>query len=162
MCHNPSNTDAVTRASATNAADKAAPPQGITFPLLVHRIHDGVNMAADGGSFTVVGSGGSRNDFSGTLFPAMAPNGSATDLANCSMCHVKSSETSLPVGLNSVVNPQGWINPEGATATACSGCHVAKDAAAHFLANTSALGESCTVCHQTGAAYAVDKVHAQY
>jgi OmcA/MtrC family decaheme c-type cytochrome len=162
MCHNPSNTDAVARAGATNATDKAAPPQGITFPLLVHRIHDGVNMAANGGSYTVVGFGGSHNDFSGTLFPAMAPNGRATDLANCSMCHVKSSETNLPVGLNNVVNPQGWTNPDGATATACSGCHVAKDAAAHFLANTSALGESCTVCHQTGAAFAVDKVHAQY
>ncbi|HTA70036.1 MAG TPA: hypothetical protein VK776_17225 [Bryobacteraceae bacterium] len=52
----------------------------------------------------------------------------------------------MPVELNDVVNPQGWISPEGAKATACSGCHVAKDAAAHFLANTSALGESCAVC----------------
>ncbi len=55
MCHNPSNTDASVRVSATVPADKAAPPQGITFPLLVHRIHDGVNMVADGGSYTVVG-----------------------------------------------------------------------------------------------------------
>src|SRR5262249_15906232 len=141
MCHNASNTDAVARASATNAADKAAPPQGITFPLLVHRIHAGANMAANGGSYTVVGFGGSHNDFSRSLFAAMGPNGRATDLANCSMCHIKSSETRLPVGLNDVVNPQGWINPDGATATACSGCHVTKNAAAHFLANTSALGE---------------------
>ena len=162
MCHNPSNTDASQRVNAKVAADKAAPPQGITFPLLVHRIHDGVNMAADGGSYTVVGFGGSHNDFSGTLFPAMTPSGKATDLANCSLCHVNGSEANLPVGLNNVVNPQGWINPEGATATACSGCHVAKDAAAHFEGATSSLGESCTVCHQTGAAYAVDQVHAQY
>ena len=162
LCHNPSNTDASRRASTTNAADKAKPPQGVTFPLLVHRIHDGVNMLADGGSYTVVGFGGSHNDFSTTLYPAMAPNGKATDLANCSMCHVKGSEANLPVDLSSAVNPQGWINPEGATATACSGCHVAKDAASHFLANTSSLGESCTVCHQPGAAYDVNKVHAQY
>jgi hypothetical protein len=73
------------------------------------------------------------------------------------------SEAKLPVGLNNVVNPQGWINPDGATAAACSGCHVAKDAAAHFLANTTpSLGESCTVCHQPGAAFDVGKVHAQY
>jgi OmcA/MtrC family decaheme c-type cytochrome len=162
MCHNPSNTDASVRVNATVPADKAAPPQGITFPLLVHRIHDGVNMLADGGSYTVVGFGGSHNDFSGTLFPAMGPNGKATDLANCSICHLKGSEANLPVGLNNVVNPQGWINPEGATATACSGCHVAKDAAAHFAANTSSLGESCTVCHQTGAMFDVNKMHAQY
>ena len=162
MCHNPSNTDASQRVNATVAADKAAPPQGITFPLLVHRIHDGVNMLADGGSYTVVGFGGSHNDFSTTLFPAMGPNGKATDVANCSLCHVNGSQANLPIGLNDVVNPQGWINPEGATATACSGCHVAKDAAAHFLANTSSLGESCTVCHQSGAEFDVNKVHAQY
>jgi len=119
-------------------------------------------MLADGGSYTVVGFGGSHNDFSGTLFPAMSPNGKATDLANCSLCHVNGSEAKLPIGLNNVVNPQGWLNPEGATATACSGCHVAKDAAAHFAANTSSVGESCTVCHQPGAAYDVNKVHAQY
>ena len=162
MCHNSSNTDASVRVNAQIAADRTARPQGISFPLLVHRIHEGVNMLADGGSYTVVGFGGSHNDFSTTLFPAMTPNGKATDLANCSMCHVKGSEAKLPVELNNVVNPQGWISPEGATATACSGCHVAKDAAAHFLANTSALGESCTVCHQPGAMFDVNKVHAQY
>jgi OmcA/MtrC family decaheme c-type cytochrome len=163
MCHNPSNTDAAVRGMAVNAADKAAPPQGITFPLLIHRVHDGVNMLADGGSYTVVGFGGSHNDFSGTLFPGMAPNGEQISLANCSLCHVNGSETNLPIGLNNAVNPQGLINPEGATATACSGCHVARDAAAHFLSNTSsALGESCTVCHQPGGAFDVSKVHAQY
>jgi OmcA/MtrC family decaheme c-type cytochrome len=162
MCHNPSNTDASERVHAQVAADKAAPPQGITFPLLVHRIHDGVNMQGDGGSYTVVGFGGSHNDFSTTLYPGMAPNGEMISLANCSTCHVNGSEANLPVGLNNAVNPQGWINPDGATATACSGCHVAQDAASHFLANTTTLGESCTVCHQPGAAFDVDKVHAQY
>jgi len=162
MCHNPSNTDASVRVNAQVAADKSADPQGITFPLLVHRIHDGVNMVGDGGSYTVVGFGGSHNDFSTTLFPAMSPNGKATDVANCSICHVNGSQADLPMGLNNAVNPQGWINPEGATATACSGCHVAQDAAAHFLANTSSLGESCTVCHQPGAMFDVNKVHAQY
>ena len=50
LCHNPSNTDASTRATATVASDKAAPPQGVNFNLLVHRIHDGVNVTADGGA----------------------------------------------------------------------------------------------------------------
>jgi OmcA/MtrC family decaheme c-type cytochrome len=161
LCHNPSNTDASQRVNATVAADKAAPPQSITFPLMVHRIHDGVNMLKDGGSYTVVGFGGSSHDFSTVLYPAMSPAGSATYTQNCAMCHVNGSEANLPVGLNNVVNPQGWINPEGATATACSGCHVAKDTASHFLAMTTSLGESCTVCHQSGAAFDVDKVHAQ-
>ena len=44
MCHNPSNTDASRR--HPSAADKAVPPQGINFKLLVHRIHFGENMQA--------------------------------------------------------------------------------------------------------------------
>ena len=162
LCHNPSNTDASVRGSAVVAADKAAPPQGINFNLLVHRIHDGINMAASNRTYIVVGFGGSHNDFSGTLFPALTPTGNATDLANCSLCHVNSSEQNLPIGLNPVVDPQGFINPVQATASACSGCHVDQAAASHFLANTTTLGEACAVCHATGAAYAVGQVHAQY
>ena len=47
LCHNPSNTDSSQRPNAVIASDKALPPQGINFNLLVHRIHDGVNAAAD-------------------------------------------------------------------------------------------------------------------
>src|SRR5580658_9106476 len=159
MCHNPSNTDASTRAMATVAADKAAPPQGINFNLLVHRIHDGVNVVPAGGKpYIVVGFGGSHNDFSDVLFPAMSPTGNATYLQDCSICHVNSTEQNdLPLlsGLNQVVDPQGWINPVGPISSACSGCHVSKGEASHFLANTDSLGESCSVCHSAGARFAV-------
>ncbi len=165
FCHNPSNTDAATRATATVAADKAAPPQGINFNLLVHRIHDGINMQAFNRTYVVVGFGGSHNDFSGTLFPALSPTGAATDLANCSMCHINSSEQNdLPLmsGLNPVIDPQGPINPIQPISSACTGCHVDLPTASHALANTTSLGESCVVCHSSGAAFAVDQVHAQY
>ena len=69
MCHNPSNTDATTRASATVASYRTQPAQGINFNLLVHRIHYGINMQAANRTYVVVGYGGSINDFSGTLFP---------------------------------------------------------------------------------------------
>ena len=162
MCHNPSNTDVNRRPGATVPADRALPPQAINFNLLVHRIHDGVNMIADKRTFVVVGFGGSHNDFTGTLFPALSPTGNPTDLRNCSMCHVKGSEQVLPIGLNPVVDPQGPINPIQPVSSACTGCHTDLPAASHTLANTSALGESCTVCHAAGAAFAVDQVHAQY
>jgi OmcA/MtrC family decaheme c-type cytochrome len=165
MCHNPSNTDATTRAAATVAADKAAPPQGINFNLLVHRIHDGVNVTANGGlPYIVVGFGGSHNDFSGVLFPGLSPTGAATDLENCAFCHVNGSEQkdlSL-TGLHLVTDPQGLINPVQPISSACSGCHVDIPTASHFLSNTSVLGESCVVCHGTGGAFTVDSVHAQY
>jgi OmcA/MtrC family decaheme c-type cytochrome len=162
LCHNPSNTDVSQRVNATVAADKAAPPQGINFNLLVHRIHDGVNVVPAGGKpYIVVGFGGSHNDFSGVLFPAMSPTGEATYLQNCSMCHTNGSEQNLPIGLNAVVDPQGWINPVQATSSACSGCHVSKSEASHFLANTTSLGEACNVCHAAGAQFAVDAEHVE-
>jgi len=165
LCHNPSNTDASTRATATVASDKSQPPQGINFNLLVHRIHDGVNVVPAGGKpYIVVGHGGSHNDFSGILFPVMSPSGEATYLQNCSVCHVNSTEQNdlpLMTSLNQVTDPQGWINPVQATASACSGCHVSKAEASHFLANTTALGEGCAVCHTSGAQFAVDAEHVQ-
>lgn len=164
MCHNPSNTDAATRAMATVTADLVQPPQGINFNLLVHRIHDGINMQASNRTYVVVGFRGSHNDFSGTLFPALDPRGNPTDLRNCSLCHVNSSEqNNLDLtGLNPVVDPQGPLSPIQHFSSACTGCHVDLPAASHTLANTTSLGESCAVCHASGAAFAVDQVHAQY
>jgi OmcA/MtrC family decaheme c-type cytochrome len=144
------------------AADQAAPPQGIDFNLLVHRIHYGINMQAFDRTYTVVGFGGSHNDFSATLFPALTPTGQPLDLENCSMCHVNGSEQNLPTGKNQVIDPQGPINPIQAVGSACTGCHVDIPTASHVLANTTSLGESCVICHGTGAAFAVDLVHAQY
>ncbi len=162
LCHNPSNTDASTRATAA-APYNTQPAQGINFNLLVHRLHDGVNAAADGtkNPFIVIGHGGSVDDFSGTLFPALSPTGSATYMQDCSLCHVNGSEQNLPIGLNAVVDPQGWINPNQPVASACSGCHTSEAESSHFLANTDSLGESCTVCHAAGAQFAVDAVHTQ-
>jgi OmcA/MtrC family decaheme c-type cytochrome len=164
LCHNPSNTDASQRPNAVVASDKTLPPQGINFNLLVHRLHDGVNAAADNPKhpYVVVGFGGSHNDFSGTLFPVMSPAGDATYMQNCAVCHVNGTEQNdLPLmgNLNQVTDPQGWINPVGAISSACSGCHVSKEEASHFLANTDSLGESCAVCHSAGAQFAVDAVH---
>jgi OmcA/MtrC family decaheme c-type cytochrome len=164
LCHNPSNTDASARAAAVVASYRTQPAQGINFNLLVHRLHDGVNAAADGAKnpYIVVGHGGSTNNFSGVLFPALSPSGQATYTQNCAMCHVNSAEQNdLPLmgNLNQVIDPQGWINPVGPISSACSGCHVAKDEASHFLANTDSLGESCSVCHSAGAQFAVDAEH---
>ena len=165
LCHNPSNTDISVRPNAQVAADKTAPAQGINMNLLVHRIHYGINMASSNRTYVVVGFGGSHNDFSGTLFPAMSPTGATTDTRNCSLCHVNSSEQNdLNLeNLNPVTDPQGPINPVQPFTSACTGCHLDTATASHALSNTStALGEACVVCHSSGATYAVDKVHAQY
>jgi OmcA/MtrC family decaheme c-type cytochrome len=162
LCHNPSNTDGARRPGAVDPADRLLPNQGINFNLLVHRIHYGINMQASGRSYVVVGFGGSHNDFSDTKFPAMSPTGSTTDTRNCSMCHVNGSELNLPTGKTAVTDPQGPISPIQPVSSACTGCHVDIPAAVHVLTNSNQLGEACAVCHSSGAAFAVDKVHAQY
>ncbi|MEO7144883.1 MAG: OmcA/MtrC family decaheme c-type cytochrome, partial [Bryobacteraceae bacterium] len=163
LCHNPSNTDSGQRPAAMVPADRALPPQGINFNFLIHRIHSGPNVVADGGKpFVVVGFGGSHNDFSDVRFPALSPQGNPGDRRNCSLCHVNGSEQNLPAGLSAVLDPQGPINPVQPIAGACTGCHTAIATASHALAGTTVLGESCQTCHEQGAAFSVGQVHAQY
>ncbi len=161
LCHNPSLTDAAQRPAATDPAERTKPPQGINFNLLVHRIHYGENLTAAGKSYTVIGRNGSINDFTEVRYPAMSPQGSPGDTRSCQMCHVNDSQ-STSGGVNDVLDPQGFINPVKPNSSACIGCHVTQPASSHMLANTTVLGESCTICHGADATFAVDKMHAQY
>ena len=161
VCHNPNNTDFTTRPTATVAADKALPPQAINFALMVHKIHSGVNMAAYGATYIVVGHGGSHNDFSGVLYPAMSPTGSVSDTTICEMCHASGTENNDPIGLLPVVDPQGLENPTPATTSACTSCHLDTASYAHADTNTDAkFGEACSVCHGASGAYSASSVHA--
>jgi len=161
LCHNSNATDAPTRPSATVAADKALPNQGINFAMMVHKIHTGQTLGSAGLSYIIVGFGGSHNDFSHVLYPAMTPTGGVADTAKCYMCHVNSSEGVFPIGKNAVADPQGLLNPSPATTSACTACHFDTASLAHALSNSDPkLGEACDVCHATGATYDVDVVHA--
>ena len=161
MCHNPSLTDSSTRAQSTNAAILAQPAQALNFNFLVHRIHTGVNLAAMGASYIEITHNGRVDNFSNTLYPAMTATGSTGYTQNCSLCHVNSSEQNLPDSKNQVTNGQYYINPTPPVSSACSGCHAAKDEAAHFQSNMNSIGESCDVCHASGAFMSVGSAHAQ-
>jgi OmcA/MtrC family decaheme c-type cytochrome len=175
ICHNPSNTDASVRSSATVTAQQSLPPQGINFAMMIHKIHTGANLkAVYGTNYIIVGHGGSENDFgaayasvpssipnTGVRYPAMGPSGSVQDTAECYMCHTGGSEAVLPIGKNAVTDPQGPINPDPATTSACTACHLDAGSVAHAQANTSAqFGEACSVCHAAGATYDATQVHA--
>jgi OmcA/MtrC family decaheme c-type cytochrome len=161
FCHNPSNTDAAQRPNATDPAERTKPPQGINFSLLIHRIHTGENLKEAGKSYTVIGRNGSVNDFTQVRFPLLSPQGGPGDTRNCTRCHIDGSQFASG-GVNDVQDAQGFINPVKPTSSACIGCHVTAAASSHALANTTPIGESCVVCHSSDAAFAVDKVHAQY
>ena len=161
LCHNPSENDSSTRSAATNPADKALPPQSVNFALMVHKIHTGATMQSFNTTYIIVGFGGSHNDFTDVRYPAMTPTGGVPDTAKCYMCHVNTSEANFPIGKNNVLDTQGRISPVAATTSACTACHQNLSALAHAVAQTDPkFGESCDVCHATGAAFDVDQVHA--
>jgi OmcA/MtrC family decaheme c-type cytochrome len=161
LCHNPSQTDSGNRVNAVQPADKSQPPQGVNFAMMVHKIHTGEKLAEAGQTYTIVGFGGSHNEFSDVRYPAMTNTGATGNTAACYMCHAGNSEAKLPVGLNNVTDPQGLMNPAPATTSACTGCHIDRPTMAHANSQIDPkYGESCTVCHAAGTAYDVLKVHA--
>jgi OmcA/MtrC family decaheme c-type cytochrome len=115
-------------------------PVGLNLTLLIHRIHNSED----------------------TRYPALSPQGSPGDTRKCAQCHVNDSQETLPTGLNAVTDPSFYINPVQPVTSACTACHVEKTTASHALAETTPLGESCVVCHGSGAAFGVNQVHAQY
>ena len=111
--------------------------------------------------YTIVGFGGSHNDFTEVRYPTMTPSGGVGDTAKCDMCHVNNSETVFPTGKNAVADTQGKLNPAPATTSACTACHQTTSALAHAQAQTDGkFGESCDVCHAAGADFDVQKMHA--
>jgi OmcA/MtrC family decaheme c-type cytochrome len=135
LCHNPSLT------ADPDDANQLA--RGVNFNLLIHRVHTGYKYYDD------------------VRYPAMSPQGGPGDTRNCGMCHVNESQTA-PAGIRDVLDPQGYMNPVKPITSTCIGCHVTAPASSHALANTTTIGESCAVCHSSGAAFSVDKSHAQY
>jgi OmcA/MtrC family decaheme c-type cytochrome len=161
LCHNPSENDASVRGSAVVASDKTQPNQSVNFALMIHKIHTGEQMQQFNRTYVIVGFGGSHNDFSDVRYPVMGPTGSVADTAKCDMCHVNSSEANFPIGKNAVLDTQGPMSPVAATTSACTACHQNISALAHAVAQTDPkFGESCDVCHATGAEFDVAKVHA--
>jgi len=66
----------------------------------------------------------------------------------------------LPGGMAWTDTPALFYTPTGPAASACLGCHDGINAAAHTYLMTAPFGESCPVCHEEGADFAVSKVHA--
>ncbi|HEV2690750.1 MAG TPA: OmcA/MtrC family decaheme c-type cytochrome, partial [Bryobacteraceae bacterium] len=133
ICHNPSLADGTSK-------------QSVNFSVQIHSIHRGENLANP----YILGT----TNYQEVLFPG--------DLRDCATCHVNNSYQVDNVGAQAMVNSPGGFTPATAPiSAACQGCHDDKATAAHALANTSALGESCVTCHGIGAEFAVDTVHAR-
>jgi len=133
ICHNPTLSDGTSK-------------QSVNFATEIHSIHRGTNLANP----YVLGT----TNYQSVRFPG--------DLRNCNTCHVNSSYQVDNVGAQATVaSPGGFTPTTGPIAAACQGCHDDKATAIHALSNTTALGESCVVCHGVNAEFAVDTVHAR-
>jgi OmcA/MtrC family decaheme c-type cytochrome len=133
ICHNPSLADGTSK-------------QSVNFAVQIHSIHRGDALANP----YILGT----TNFQDLRFPG--------DLRDCTTCHVNNSYQVDNVGAKALVNsPGGFLPSTAPISAACQGCHDDKPTAAHALANTSALGESCVTCHGIGAEFAVDTVHAR-
>ncbi len=78
---------------------------------MIHKIHTGEGLTAAGQNYTIVGFGGSHNDFTDVRYPTMTPTGGVGDTAKCYMCHVNNSEATFPIGKNNVTGSAGQDQP---------------------------------------------------
>ena len=75
LCHNPVTTDTARRPAAQ------APAESITFALMVHRIHAGLEQTRD---YTIYGFGNTPHNYNHIGFPA--------PLSTCSLCHLDGTQ----------------------------------------------------------------------
>jgi OmcA/MtrC family decaheme c-type cytochrome len=134
MCHNP------------NHGDNNTPKTSVNFGTMIMGIHMGEKLDEP---YTI-----NTTNYNGLLFPG--------DQRDCAKCHVGTTYTvPVPDGLIPTIDATFFYSPLQPTASACLGCHNGVDAAAHAYEMTAPFGESCPVCHQEGADFAVTKVHAR-
>jgi OmcA/MtrC family decaheme c-type cytochrome len=143
LCHNPLDNDSAFRPAADN------PPESIDFALMIHRIHSGPSQTRN---FTIWGYGNSQNNYNNLLYPG--------DLTNCAQCHLPGTNNVPALAVAMINDTRGYIDPVYPTTGACLGCHALVADASHALANTTAEGESCVVCHGPNGAFSVAKVHS--
>lgn len=154
FCHNPVDSDVSQRGKIGGT------PQTIDFKFLIHRVHGGAYLNSTyGTNFAVAAFGGALTSFKDVRFPV---NVDGPRLNECFACHVTNGEDPSTTQLTESVvqTPQYPINPMPATTTACYGCHDQTTVLSHAQTNTTALGESCSVCHGADAEFAPTKVHA--
>jgi OmcA/MtrC family decaheme c-type cytochrome len=144
-CHNPAKTE-------TGRPAAMGGQQSISFRTMIHGIH-AAEMRE--GGYAVYGGSGSKNDYSEVAYPG--------DLRNCQKCHINNTEqvSNMPATASPVVDPNAPISYVGPVTAACTACHNSPKTYAHATANTTAVGESCNVCHGTNSTFSVNKVHAR-
>jgi hypothetical protein len=127
-------------------------PTSVHFKYMVHKIHRGAEL--ENLPYIIYGYGNRPHDYSDVHYPG--------DLRDCGVCHVDGSyNIPLPAGRLPTHDPAAYITDMGPETATCLSCHDSLSAASHAAANTSVIGESCSICHGEGSTYSVERVHAR-
>jgi OmcA/MtrC family decaheme c-type cytochrome len=175
---NPASSWQTCDAGACIAFIDPTPGVEIDFQKLIHNIHFArlragfaeqnnlgqpwANPPIPAGTYNIFSSHGGLTNFQEVLSPV--------DVRSCTNCHKDSNvacSSSTPCAFGQTCSASGscvnnaWLAP---TARACITCHDSADDAAHAAINTYTPPsgppiETCTVCHASGSAFAVDVVH---
>ena len=151
----------VRRAVAVDPADKAKPNQSVNFALMIHKIHTGENMTEFNQTYTIVGFGGSHNDFSEVRYPAMTLSGGSC--RHGQVLHVPRQQlrSRFPDRQEQRDRSARQDEPGRRHHLGLHGCHMSLSALSHAVAQTDPkFGESCDVCHAVGKDFDVVKAHA--
>jgi hypothetical protein len=173
LCHNPSKTDASARAMASNPAGKVAPPQGIHFALMLHKIHTALNLKKNfGQNYVVVGFGTTGSAWRSLPFrrpsrtPGLAYPANGFNLRGAEHGRMLRLSREWLGGCaaerpESLVDPQGLLNPSPTTTSACTACHLNQSAFVHAAAKTGPkFGETVMCVIVMAPAFGVTQVRA--
>ena len=146
LCHNPSNTDASNAPPPWSRRQSASRPghqfQSAGSPHSRRSERDGQRRQES------LHRGGLRRKPQRLLrhaLPGYETYGRSHLSAKLLAVPRQWQRANLPIGLNPVTDPQGWINPvSGRNLRLAADATFPSPKQAHFLANTNSLGESCT------------------
>jgi OmcA/MtrC family decaheme c-type cytochrome len=136
MCHNPGTVDA----NSGNVLE---------LKTMVHKIHSGRRLHAEGENYTIWGYGNSEHNYAEVGFPQ--------DLRNCSKCHSASAAT-----------PQGDNWKSKPSKQACLTCHTSGAGSNWYNLHVTTLklgtsaatiDNNCTSCHGAGKTWSAEQVH---
>jgi OmcA/MtrC family decaheme c-type cytochrome len=160
MCHNPVTSDVSRRLNPSQY-----PPLSVHFKSLIHHIHRGENLE---NPYTIYGFAspptvGTPHDFTEVRFPGL--------LQKCDICHVDQDTANVPLPDDALPTTFSYTTSPATSPTtsttlptrqACVACHDGADANLHTVlqSDLGAGTESCAVCHEEAADFAVSKVHA--
>ena len=132
----------------------------VSFRELLHKIHMGAALT-NAGTYTVVGEGPGAppDDFRLHTYSDVELPSQPGAAGDCAACHGDAPAWRSP-GDRDHPTEQGL--PVRSWTAVCGSCHDDATAGEHFDSHVSRGIESCSICHDVGETWSVERTHAAY